>query len=92
MVGRTARWGAGLTLGAVWWWAVLRLALGEGAGVVEGAVAVGGWGLSLLPVHCVPKGRAAGAVQTGRWKAAWRVGDVTRASPHPRSGEASGRS
>ncbi|MEW1719263.1 hypothetical protein [Streptomyces sp. NPDC093109] len=39
-------------LGGVWWWAVLRLALApEHAGLVEGAVAAGGWGLSLLPVH-----------------------------------------
>jgi hypothetical protein len=42
----------GLVAGAVWWWAVLRLALApEHAGVLEGAVAAGGWGLSLLPVH-----------------------------------------
>ncbi|MFP1629134.1 hypothetical protein ACLB9X_29105 [Streptomyces sp. 5K101] len=42
----------GLAAGAVWWWAVLRLALvPEHAGVLEGAVAAGGWGLSLLPVH-----------------------------------------
>ncbi|MHC0428801.1 hypothetical protein ACX6XY_01260 [Streptomyces sp. O3] len=45
-----------LGLGAVWWWAVLRLAVApERAGVLEGAVAAGGWGLSLLPVHCAPK-------------------------------------
>ncbi|MEU6477882.1 hypothetical protein ABZ858_13475 [Streptomyces sp. NPDC047017] len=60
MAGRICRWGAALVLGAVWWWAVLRLALARDAGVVEGAVAVSGWGLSLLPVHCVPKGGAAG--------------------------------
>ncbi|MER5888963.1 hypothetical protein ABT160_34490 [Streptomyces sp. NPDC001941] len=43
-----------LVLGGLWWWAVLRLALvPERAGVVEGAVAAGGWGLSLLPVHAV---------------------------------------
>ncbi|MDJ0381870.1 hypothetical protein [Streptomyces sp. G-G2] len=42
-----------LVLGALWWWAVLRLALAPAAaGPVEGAVAVGGWGLGLLPVHC----------------------------------------
>ncbi|MFF8845034.1 hypothetical protein ACF08N_20340 [Streptomyces sp. NPDC015127] len=41
-----------LVAGAVWWWAVLRLALvPEDAGVLEGAVAASGWGLSLLPVH-----------------------------------------
>ncbi|MFJ3690565.1 hypothetical protein ACIPWB_22885 [[Kitasatospora] papulosa] len=41
-----------LVLGGVWWWAVLRLLLEpEHTGLVEGAVAAGGWGLSLLPVH-----------------------------------------
>ncbi|MEV6116872.1 hypothetical protein AB0L59_31450 [Streptomyces sp. NPDC052109] len=89
MVGRIVRWVVGLVFAAAWWWAVLRLALGQGAGVLEGAVVAGGWGLSLLPVHCVPKGRADGAVRAGRWVAAWRVGGVTRASPHPRSGEVS---
>ncbi|MDG9719839.1 hypothetical protein [Streptomyces sp. DH24] len=72
MAGRTVRWGAGLGAGALWWWAVLRLALAPDAGVVEGAVAAGGWGLSLLPVHCVPKTRAPGALGAGRWRAAWR--------------------
>ncbi|MEV7441170.1 hypothetical protein AB0O22_08465 [Streptomyces sp. NPDC091204] len=44
-----------LTVGVLWWWAVLRLVLApEESGAVEGAVAVGGWGLGLLPVHCVP--------------------------------------
>ncbi|GHH20806.1 hypothetical protein Srubr_47780 [Streptomyces rubradiris] len=83
------RWGGALGLGALWWWAALRLAVGEGSGVLEAAVAAGGWGLSLLPVHCVPKARAAGAVPPGRWEAAWRAGDVSRASPHTRSGGAS---
>ncbi|MFI1289920.1 hypothetical protein ACH4VM_15690 [Streptomyces sp. NPDC020792] len=55
MAGPIVRWGAALGLGAVWWWAVLRLLLSGEAGVLEGAVAAGGWGLSLLPVHCVPK-------------------------------------
>ncbi|WP_405998132.1 hypothetical protein [Streptomyces sp. NBC_00829] len=42
----------GLIVGGMWWWAVLRLVLvPEQSGLVEGAVAVGGWGLSLLPVH-----------------------------------------
>ncbi|MFD7032280.1 hypothetical protein ACFWAR_30050 [Streptomyces sp. NPDC059917] len=42
-----------LAVGLLWWWAVLRLALvPAAAGPVEGAVAVGGWGLGLLPVHC----------------------------------------
>ena len=72
MAGRIARWGLALGLCAVWWWAVLRLTLTPHAGALEGAVAAGGWGLSLLPVHCMPKARAAGAVAAGRWRAAWR--------------------
>ncbi|MFB9636021.1 hypothetical protein [Streptomyces spiralis] len=58
MAGPAVRWAGALValgLGAVWWWAVLRLVLSGDAGVLEGAVAAGGWGLSLLPVHCVPK-------------------------------------
>lgn len=42
----------GLVAGGLWWWAVLRLVLvPEQAGLVESAMAAGGWGLSLLPVH-----------------------------------------
>ncbi|MEV6123717.1 hypothetical protein AB0M23_24925 [Streptomyces sp. NPDC052077] len=67
---RTARRTAALGFGALWWWAVLRLALAPGAGVVEGAVVFGGWGLSVLPVHCVPKDRAVGALAAGRWRRA----------------------
>ncbi|MFE5220840.1 hypothetical protein ACFQ9U_19090 [Streptomyces sp. NPDC056568] len=70
---RAARGAAALGLGALWWWAVLRLALEPGAGVLEGAVAVGGWGLSVLPVHCVPRRRAAGALGEGRWRGALRA-------------------
>ncbi|MFJ9622336.1 hypothetical protein [Streptomyces sp. NPDC101181] len=62
------RWAPALVLGGLWWWAVLRLALQpEQAGLVEGAVAAGGWGLSLLPVHVAsvvqggPPGRREGA-------------------------------
>ncbi|WP_037764891.1 hypothetical protein [Streptomyces sp. 142MFCol3.1] len=61
MAGRIARRGAALGLGALWWWSVLRLALVPGAGMLEGAVAAGGWGLSVLPVHCVPKSRTRAA-------------------------------
>ncbi|WP_078632334.1 hypothetical protein [Streptomyces resistomycificus] len=96
MAGPIVRWGAVLGLGALWWWAVLRLALAPDAGVLEGAVAAGGWGLSLLPVHCVPKDRATGAVPSGRWAAAWRatgrVAGTTTASPHRRSDAGSGLS
>ncbi|MEU9733787.1 hypothetical protein [Streptomyces sp. NPDC048002] len=80
-----ARWGAALGAGALWWWAVLRLAVAPDAGAVEGAIAAGGWGLSLLPVHSVPKARAAGVLAAGRWGRAWRTGRITTASPHPRS-------
>ncbi|MET9532051.1 hypothetical protein ABZY02_15980 [Streptomyces sp. NPDC006649] len=60
------RWVPAVTLafilGGLWWWAVLRLVLAPGeSGPLEGAVAAGGWGLSLLPVHVValPGGRSA---------------------------------
>ncbi|MFJ6744278.1 hypothetical protein ACIQOU_36105 [Streptomyces sp. NPDC091279] len=67
-------WAVLAVLGLLWWWAVLRLALASDAGALEGTVAAGGWGLSLLPVHCVAKARAAGAVRRGRWRQAWRGG------------------
>jgi len=76
MAGRIVRWGAVLGLGAVWWWALIRVAVAADVGALEGAVAAGGWGLSLLPVHTVSKARAVGAVGTGCWKAAWRAGDA----------------
>ncbi|WP_432009384.1 hypothetical protein [Streptomyces bacillaris] len=61
------RWVPTLVLGGLWWWAVLRLALQpEQAGVVEGAVAAGGWGLSLLPVHVAAVG-AGGALGVRGW-------------------------
>ncbi|MGW2522086.1 hypothetical protein ACWC09_34765 [Streptomyces sp. NPDC001617] len=88
----TVRRGVALGFGVLWWWAVLRLAFVPDAGVLEGAVAAGGWGLSLLPVHCVPKGRAAGAVGAGRWREAWRGARVTTASPLRRSDAGSGPS
>ncbi|MGW5368861.1 hypothetical protein ACWER6_13170 [Streptomyces sp. NPDC004009] len=77
MLRRVVRRGTFVGLGAVWWWAVLRIAFGHGAGALEAAVAIGGWGLSVLPVHCVPEGRAAGAVAAGRWATAWRGDNAT---------------
>ncbi|MYR04145.1 MULTISPECIES: hypothetical protein [unclassified Streptomyces] len=74
MTGRAVRRTLALACGAVWWWAVLRLALGQGAGVLEAAVAAGGWGLSVLPVHCAPEGKAERELAPGRWAAAWRAG------------------
>lgn len=46
-----------LLVGGVWGWATFRLFAQPGGrvGMVEGLVAAGGWGLSLLPVHCVPR-------------------------------------
>nr|WP_246596741.1 hypothetical protein [Streptomyces aurantiacus] len=66
-VGRIGRWGLALGAGGLWWWAVIRLAFAAEAGVLEGAVAAGGWGLSLLPVHCVSKARAVGAAGSDQW-------------------------
>jgi hypothetical protein len=65
MTGRAVRWGVALAFGGLWWWGLLRLVLAPDAGVLEGAVATGGWGLSLLPVHCVPKARATGRTDGG---------------------------
>ncbi|MFF9570285.1 hypothetical protein [Streptomyces sp. NPDC014685] len=60
------RWVPALVLGGVWWWAVLRLVLEPAhAGLVEGVVAAGGWGLSLLPVHVAAAARSAGMRRAG---------------------------
>ncbi|WTC68174.1 hypothetical protein OG865_09245 [Streptomyces anulatus] len=82
------RWVPALVLGGLWWWAVLRLVLHpEQAGLVEGAVAAGGWGLSLLPVHVAsvvpvsPLGRLGGRggrvcwARRARW-GRWRSGGL----------------
>ncbi|MFJ5834459.1 hypothetical protein [Streptomyces sp. NPDC093089] len=76
-----------LAVGGLWWWAVLRLLLMPAdAGTVEGAVAAGGWGLSLLPVHVAASSRRGGrgpgagafaggagaGVSGGRATRAWR--------------------
>ncbi|WP_098245133.1 hypothetical protein [Streptomyces formicae] len=78
MVWRLVRWLPALGLGALWWWGVLRLALAPDAGVLEGAVAAGGWGLSVLPVHCVSKARAAGVAGAGARKHARRPDGALR--------------
>ncbi|MFI1652622.1 hypothetical protein ACH4XT_37615 [Streptomyces avidinii] len=91
-----------LTVGVLWWWAVLRLVLAPAeSGAVEGAVAVGGWGLGLLPVHCVPGPvrkarrvlRAAGGPDgaDGSGGGDRSRGATTAWTPH-RSGEGSDRS
>ncbi|MEV0113968.1 hypothetical protein AB0H77_12080 [Streptomyces sp. NPDC050844] len=85
MAGKVVRWTPALALGALWWWGVLRLAFAPDAGALEGAVAAGGWGLSLLPVHCVPKSRAVGvASRSGGGGAARGQGQVRRPDGAPR--------
>lgn len=86
MSGRIVRWGVSLGLGALWWWSVLRLALVPDAGVLEGAIAAGGWGLSLLPVHCVPKARAVGAMGSDTWLDSWREAWRRRGARRGRAG------
>ncbi|MFJ7060736.1 hypothetical protein ACK8N7_08075 [Streptomyces griseobrunneus] len=89
------RWVPALVLGGMWWWAVLRLALQpEQAGAVEGAVAAGGWGLSLLPVHVASMLSAGRAESAGRASGAGSgrlVAGLTRAWRRRRSGGGSGR-
>ncbi|MBT3152337.1 hypothetical protein HTV45_15855 [Streptomyces sp. CHD11] len=74
MTGRAVRRWTLVGFGALWWWAVTRLLLAPDAGALEGTVAAGGWGLSVLPVHCIPKARADGALAAGRWRGAWTSG------------------
>ncbi|MEU8618912.1 hypothetical protein [Streptomyces sp. NPDC048623] len=63
---------AGLVAGGLWWWAVVRLLLMPGeAGPVEGAVAAGGWGLSLLPVHVAASSRRGGGARARPARASW---------------------
>ena len=86
MAGPTVRRGVTLGLGALWWWAVARLVLTPDAGGLEGAIAAGGWGLSLLPVHVTAsRGSTAGI-------GAVRDVSITRAWRRHRSGGGSGPS
>lgn len=92
--GPIVRWGAAVGLGAVWWWAVLRLLLSGDVGVLEGTVAAGGWGLSVLPVHCVQKERPGKGRETRadkEPKAPEEPGDVA-SSPHSSDRESGGAS
>ncbi|MER5706092.1 hypothetical protein [Streptomyces sp. NPDC002122] len=79
----------GLVTGGLWWWAVLRLLLVPGdTGAVEGAVAAGGWGLSLLPVHVAASVRRPGVGRAGGVFGP----EVTKASRRRRWGAGSGPS
>jgi hypothetical protein len=44
----------GLIGGVLWWGALLRLGAGPPADPWASAVAAGGWGLGLIPLHAVP--------------------------------------
>ncbi len=71
-----------LAAGALWWWALLRLVFEPAdSGAVEGAVAFGGWGLGLLPVHCVP-----GPVRRARRRAAEPTGTAGGTGPEDPGG------
>ncbi|MEU4213507.1 hypothetical protein AB0F13_26590 [Streptomyces sp. NPDC026206] len=72
-VGRVVALVAGGLVGGLWCWAVFRLLTQPGrTGFLEGLVATGGWGLSLLPVHCVPRDRGTDArgARRSRWRRA----------------------
>ncbi|MFJ4479273.1 hypothetical protein [Streptomyces xanthochromogenes] len=74
----SVRWVPALAVAALWWWAVLRMALVPGqTGFVEGAMVAGGWGLSLLPVHVASAATARAksgpdAARRPRTTRAWR--------------------
>jgi hypothetical protein len=76
-----------LALGGLWWWAVLRLALEPGHTGLESAVAAGGWGLSLLPVHAAAsRRRRPGAALAAEAGATARAADTPAADPRDGTG------
>ncbi|MFD4986986.1 hypothetical protein [Streptomyces sp. NPDC058374] len=70
MAARRLRWIPVCAVAALWCVAVARAALEIGGAAGVAAVVAGGWGLSVLPVHCVPKARA--QEQTARARRAAR--------------------
>ncbi|MFI0899782.1 hypothetical protein [Streptomyces sp. NPDC020983] len=52
--GRRLRCVIGLIGGVLWWGALLQLGAGPAADPWVSAVAAGGWGLGLIPLHAVP--------------------------------------
>lgn len=82
-----------LVAGALWCWALLRLALVPvEAGAVEEALVMSGWTLSLLPVHCARRTAAPASREPAAPGPPAEGEPVTRASRLPRSGAGSGRS
>jgi hypothetical protein len=66
-VRRALRWVVAPAFAAAWGWAAVRLLIQPGeAGPLETALAAGGWGLSLLPVHCVPEPADGAATRASR--------------------------
>lgn len=76
---KSARWVLAVVVGLLWWWAVLRLAVRpETARSWQGAAAMAGWTLGLIPLHAVPAG-AAQAVS--RRRALGRAGSAGTSTP-----------
>lgn len=64
------RWIPVCAVAALWCVAMAQAAMEIGGAAGVAAVVAGGWGLSVLPVHCVPKARA--EEQTARARRAAR--------------------
>ncbi|MFD3454954.1 hypothetical protein ACFWVC_22600 [Streptomyces sp. NPDC058691] len=84
---RPVRWVITFVAGALWWWAMVRLTVQPAkAGPLEGLVAAGGWGLSIIPMHSArwsrgPDGAVVPVREDGASMSRWPWGRV----PGPRS-------
>lgn len=77
----TVRWVVAPVMAAVWCWAVADVvARPDEVRPLEATIAAGGWGLSLLPVQCVPQSASHGGIRA--WRRRWRPA----ASDPPRTG------